>query len=561
MPGLTILSDTTPRRLTQIARDLEANRRVLLSVLGVSDFETAIPSEVFAFRRNRDLATYHRTADGSPTPGPALSVRDRRGRLLAFSLEETDEVLPIVRRILAEDLLDQILPRPPSWVRSGLATTFAALEPGDPPAELADSRQTRFAAPASLWPPVPGLPTDRAKRDTISAALTRYLLQPQSSRSSQYRRYLILLRGRTPDVLAFEESFGILFEFFYQEAKAAAARGYRLHLALPVPGELETPTPDDASRAEVDLALGDLVARSAAWNTVAAALHYSEIASDSALAAAATRGEAFLRDLDRRHQDAVELYEASLASNPTDTTTALLLGWSLLDRFRREVGTVIGREKPMPPEIAKARSLFETASLADPLNPHLQHGLGATYLFAAVDPGAGISALEKAHDLLPNDTSILADWILALARVGRGEEARALLRERLGPVAPAELVNQTVRFLLEEDLERVTKLLRDGDLEAAETILRAAREGAGDAETIQDLEAALEQIELLRHQVELDDQIDRFQTAVEEARLHAQAGDIPGARDLIEPFLEPEVDDDVRAAAVQVLGEINALRP
>ena len=81
---------------------------------------------------------------------------------------------------------------------------------------------------------------------------------------------------------------------------------------------------------------------------------------------------------------------------------------------------------------------------------------------------------EKAHDLLPNDPDILADWVLALAHAGRSDEARHLADERLAPLASEELVAQTDRFLLEEELRRVTREVAAGELETAEEILRRA---------------------------------------------------------------------------------------
>ncbi|MDX1382563.1 MAG: hypothetical protein R3190_02910 [Thermoanaerobaculia bacterium] len=557
-PAGEVWGDVSEARLARVATDLVAHRLPLLALLGATGWESPLTTQILVFRDREDFATYHRRADGGAPDAAIASAADRLGRIVAFALDDRDDQLPRVHRILAGDVLDQLLTAPPAWLRTGLAATLARLESDPGGVSLADPERPAFAAPARVWSDGTTVPTLGSEHhETVSAALVRYLMQAESGRSTQLHRYLGLLRGGAPEALAFEECFGGPFEVVFAEVRAAATRGYRLRVELPaVPEAVRqvSAAPEDQAR----VVLGDFIARTTPWNTVAAALHYGEVEDDSPFAPAARRGEAFLHELEGRHDDAIALYAASLERAPGDTVTALRLGWSLLDRFRLEVGTYVGREDPLPAAVARANEAFEAGLAGDGDHPHLLHGLGASLLFAARGAERSLAALDRARQALPNDRAILADWIVATAREGRNAEARRLYHRHLAATGRDDVAARTLRFLLEEDLVRVTALARDGDLEAAESLLRSARDDA-DPQTRTELDATLEQIAALRRQIEIDDEIDRFESAVAVAREHVQRGDLDAAIATIEPFLDEGTHEEVRAKAMQIYGQINAL--
>ncbi|MEE2777258.1 MAG: hypothetical protein VYE73_10940 [Acidobacteriota bacterium] len=556
---LIVTSDAAPLRVTELTHDLVANRATLHALLGADSSSSTPPTEIFVFRKLLDFEPYNRTPAGKARPEGVLTARDRRGRIIAFTLGAGEGALPAARALIAGDTIDRLLPNPPEWIRTGLVATFAALEPAQPPTHLDDSPKAPFSAPPSIWPAGLDIVTDPLRRNTVFVAMTRYLIQGDSGRSAQLRRYLRLLRGRTPDNFAFEESFLAPRDFVYAEIKAAAGRGYRLEVSLEASSAPAIDDPEEIPRDLLNLKLGELVARTSPWNTVGAALHYAEIPEDSPLYADAVGGEAYLRGIDNRHGDALDLYRQALAKGSEAPAIGLLYGWRLLERFRREVGTFIAWEESLPAEIAEARKAFTRARVDATDNPYLLHGIGATHLFSAADPSPGVTALERAHRALPNDIDILADWIVGLAHADRGDEAMAMFEQRLALIATDEVLRRTRRYLLEEELRRITLRVQRGDLDGAEVSIRKARVVTTDPATRADLDTALEQIDALRRQSVVDEQIERFEAAGRAVRNRVQARDFEGARNLIRPFMEPETDPGVRARATLLLGEVNAL--
>ena len=76
----------------------------------------------------------------------------------------------------------------------------------------------------------------------------------------------------------------------------------------------------------------------------------------------------------------------------------------------------------------KALEVANTAVAADPNEPWAHYGLGSAYIWQK-QYDLGIQSFQKAHELNPNEATILADYAWALSMAGRPDEALPLIEE------------------------------------------------------------------------------------------------------------------------------------
>lgn len=557
---IAVLSDASPKRTGALAGHLADLRRALLELAGAPGAEAPYPTRIVVFAERRDFLATLRGEDGSPPP-PVVSVLDRRGRLVALGLDQRQPDLVAARALLAGDVLDQLLPAAPEWLRLGVEALFASLE--DEGGSLREAAPEGAPPDPAAWPSAEVLLEPGGGGGAVDAAraLVRHLAQPRSNRSAQLRRYLTLLRGGWAESLAFEESFGVPFALLYAEVRREAQRGNAPPLVLPAAGGSEDAVAHRVPHERLLVALGDLLARAAPWNTVAAELHYRAAMEAGAPQAAVLRGIATLRRLDGRLEDAWALFEDSLELAPRDPVTLTLYGWSLLEHFRFEVGTRRGWEDPAPAPVLEARSLFDRARREAAPAPHAFHGYGATYLFSTQGLEPGLDALERAHALLPAWPEILADLVLLHAHAGDAERARDLYDRRLARRAPPQLVAEVGRLLVEEELVLANRLLGRGERDAARELLHQSLENARDPDARREVEAILDQLAELESARERDALRARFNAAYEAARRHIQAGELEAARRLLAPFAADPTDPEVQATARDLLRQLEAKAP
>jgi hypothetical protein len=577
---LRVLAQAPTRRVEQLAHDLLLGRAAVLAIAGAPDHQPPYSTTVVVFRDAQALAAYHRSADGGPAPDPLLHVLDRQGRLIALSLDADDRDLPRARELLAADALDQLVADPPWWLEAGLSGLAARLEPADggstlrellpatsaepaPAGQGANGGAGRTAPALRTWPPPDHLlGAGRDRHRGIAIELVRHLAHPRSERSSQLRRYLLLLRGGMPGDVAFEECFFTSFAALYADVATAAGRGGAPAIELDVPVPPPPPIAEEADHADVLLTLGDLLTRAAPWNTVAAELHYRGVLEARPGDARALRGIAALRDLDGRAQDAAALWEQALAATPpTDVVAPTLHAWSRLERFRRGVGARRGWEDPLPAEVASIRDLFLRAMRAagDARAPvHALHGYGATFLYASDGFEPGLEALERAAALLPGDAEIAADLALLAAHAGDHERGWELWRRRVRDDAAPGLAAEIERLLAEESLHAADRSLREERPDAAMELLRRAAAEVREPATRAQIDELVRQIEKLAEQLVRDLLSDRFLVAFEEAKRLARERRFDEARRLLEPFAGQEVDPVVRDQARELVEQLDA---
>ena len=501
---------------------------------------------------------------------PLVTARGRLGRTIALAADELQTALPSLREILALDLVDELLPAAPNWLRAGLPPLLGGLEVEGAIATL--SAVGAELPPDGFWPTSSQLlapdTLDSARLRPFAVAIVHYLLSPGTDRSAQFTRYLLLLRSSGPEPLAFDEAFAVNLEEVNGEARARRRLAQRKGgpaLKVSLTSESVRPTPATLAYPEVLNLLGDLLSRIAPWNTVAAELHYrqalesnpestvaeSTVAESTvAESAAAWRGIAVVRDLDQRPGDALEMYDRSLALAPTDVDTLTLAGWSRIEDFRRRVGTRRGWESQAPEAVATARAHCAKALEIDPdLTPAL-HCYGATFLYQRSLPADAAMALEKAHRRLPRDPDILLDLVLVHGHRGDFDTAWHLYRGRLQSLAPPVSLSLATKILVEDALARATELVQAEDFAAARQILELTRDEVPDPR-LDDFVDGLARVEAgLRR--------DRLVT------LHNRAAELMGesrwqeARGLLDTLLASDLPDDLLESTRRMLAQLPA---
>lgn len=118
------------------------------------------------------------------------------------------------------------------------------------------------------------------------------------------------------------------------------------------------------------------------------------------------------------------------------------------------------------PELAfqKAMEIANTAVAVDPNEPWAHYGLGSAYIWRK-QYDLGLREFQKAHELNPNEATILADYAWALSMAGRPKEALPLIEEaiRLNPYHPPFYKGDVlwrVHFVAERYQDAVDALLQ-----------------------------------------------------------------------------------------------------
>lgn len=479
LQGLRVAGKVRAPVVSRVAMAVIETRAAVLSLLATPGHSSPLPTRVILFKTHSDLVAYSRDAYGAEPAAPLATARGRLGRTIAISADEMETALGGLREIVALDLLDELLPAAPRWLRTGLPPLLGGLQVSGTVATLAVAGK-ELGLPA-FWPAASQLSTlDRAQLRPVAVAIVHYLLAPGSDRSAQFSRYLSLLRSSGPEALFFDEAFAGNLEQVNSEARS---RGNRRGPAPSISLSSQPATAPPATALaypEVLNLLGELLNEIAPWNTVAAELHYRqalESAPESAVAetAAAWRGIALVRDLDRRHTDALQMYDRSLALNPTDADTLTLAGWSRLEAFRRAVGTRRGWESQAPEPVAAARRNCGNALESAPgLAPAL-HCFGATFLYERSVPEKAAAALKEAHRLLPRNDEVLLDLILLHGHRGDFESAWRLYRGPLQRLAPPSSLSLAAKILVEDAMAHATDLVRSEDFSGAREVLDLTR--------------------------------------------------------------------------------------
>jgi len=242
-------------------------------------------------------------------------------------------------------------------------------------------------------------------------------------------------------------------------------------------------------------------------------------------------------------------YEKAIAADPNDAEIYLDYAETLLGK---QIGPLAGAEETTADDkvpFRKARELAQKAAALG-MDPGRAHGdLGTTYMVESErELAPGISALEKAHELLPGRLDYAVHLFAMYRRTGDRAKADALFtvldRARNPQVAFAMRAT-----ILRVELARANAFVQQQKLDEAAAIIRELAANTEDADARRDL---AHQADEIAHAADTNRQIHTYNKAVGEVNRGEYAKAMKTLDQLLANASDPGVIRDARKLQKQL---------
>jgi len=487
-PSFSVYTNAGAERAEETARDLEVLREVIWTLLQTGGIESPPRTTVFLFRNRTSFQPYRDAVIGRRNAKAAgvFVAGDGRNYIAAASRSGRDRS-SVVFHEFVHDFLSTWIPAAPLWFNEGLGEFFSTLQYEDDLATAGlpvRSHLQRLAAHDRL--PIESLLAMTPDWDGYfegsrngvfyaqSWALTHYFFVGGGDRRVLQRYLEAIDASPNPDetppplVISVEQLEWRLDSYVRQ-------RNFN-YLRVPLSqrvDEIELVT-ERVSRDELLYELGNLLFHSSADNVADAAAHYREALRTNPRHAGAHGILGTLFYVEGRKSEAARHFAAATEALTTDYLPWLLHGENLLERIR---GRSIGfdrAEPPPPPELVRARAMFERSIELNPDDPRAWAGLGATYLYETSVTAAGIDALNRSLELQPDAIDVVIHLIVLHLKADHRAIAHEIYRERLLPSANREMIEVGQRALAAWDVSEAGRLAARGRLDEARSMLERA---------------------------------------------------------------------------------------
>lgn len=338
------------------------------------------------------------TAAGEPDAVAGYCLRRRHGDYLVVGPHDRVRGLAVTRHEHVHHLLRQAIPRPPFWLDEGLAELLSTCATAKGQVEIGLPLDHHLAELKRQ----PLLPLGTLLTATRSDAGYRggYLVGPLYSQSwalvhllvtgepelrQAFGRYLGSLRSGHDPQHAWTEEFGLSDQRIADELARRVSRRALPTVRVP-PGELPLPAIEltAAEPARVFAALGDLQLALPGRPRPQAERNFWRAHDLDLICAEAHLGLAEVAERFARPDLADREQAAALEAAPEDAWLAARVGWQLLGRVKRRLGS----EKDPPAgeavraaaagELERAQKLFRRALTISPEHPLALAGLEAS---------------------------------------------------------------------------------------------------------------------------------------------------------------------------------------
>lgn len=427
-PHFSILSSVDEKNTTELARELELFRQLVLKQTRAKSDETSIPMQIILFQRRSDLQKVgieDRDTAGLFLPGlrdnVILLTRDRKFDRLFIQHEYVHFLVNTATR--------RHFPR---WVSEGYAEFLGATKTKKDSLTYGDVPKLRLDwLKHHTWIPFRKI-IDRREVATLNSnenamlyaqswLLMHYLQLGRPGRvfSDDLGSYLAGLRRGTPDLLAFESGFeldvddldGLLIN--YVNRRKLVIYGFPLDdFELPIPVETRPSTPHATAltlaRAMIELGSDDL-----ALPYVERAI---EIDPESSRAWAA---RSVSLDAQGLHDEATTAIGRAMKLTPDDPYVLIDAGNHWLIRAQAEDTT----EKLRAKWLSRSRRLYVRAAQIDKSIPEIFAMYGRNILADGRQAEKAVEILEEAERLLPSHYGIRSDLARAYQLTGDGAAA------------------------------------------------------------------------------------------------------------------------------------------
>jgi tetratricopeptide (TPR) repeat protein len=522
----TLFSNASGARTQEIAANLERFRAALARIVSGLEVNSPVPTWIYVFKDDASFRPYKKRTGSGPANVSGAFAAHRDGNYVGIDANPPTDPWVVVYHEYVHYFLNNNFEDIPLWFNEGMAECYSTF--------TADAAHAKIGRPieghlrllrSGKWMPLIQLFTINAEsRDynegqrqgifyAESWAVTHYL---SWGRTDAKARGVELL-AQFPPRAALQEALGPVVGRDWDDLEAKVAT-YVRHNKFPSSvvdlKQLEIDPPSDPvpmTRAETLARLGDYLLHSQTGREKDAEAHFrAAILADPSLAAAYT-GQGYLRDLQKRHDDASASYEKALALVPGDPLTMFLYAESLMDRFL-PTGTITRRTiGATPPEMARARELYRASIRLRPDGAEAYAGLGATFTFDEDNLSEGIRALEKARRMLPSRMDVVLNLAGLYARNGEPSRARDLVERVLVRSGDRGMLEAGQEILLESDLPKAESLINKGDIDAGVAIIEDVRGKTRSADLKRELDEQLARIDEVRT---LNRQIASYNDAV-----------------------------------------------
>jgi len=413
-----------------LARELERFHALIYRVTNAKNFDSPIPTKIFAFRRSSQL---HKFVDkwmaGVFWPG----VRQNQILLSDYSrrLGASEIILHEYVHFVVRNGRDAVYP---IWYDEGFAEflSTARLSSGDRMA-IGDIPKARIPSfQYGKWLPMEQIITAKRYSDipksslhmlyAESWALVHYLTlgRPEGAdMPTELGRYLLRIENGLPEAVAFEHAFGLTINEANEQIRHAIRFGSWAVVGLPV-SDLEfdrsEPIVRRPARDAIAVDLGRLALRARKFGDAESYFIAAIAQNPNNSRAHAGLGDALKF---QGHWDTAEPhFQRAIDIDPGDVL-------NLLDQAEYLHDLAESGSRPLERRdlLLEARTIYRRSLAIEPESPEALSQLGRTYLNIGDDPAKGVEFIEEAFDRLPSSSQL--SQMLAWAYVATDQEDKA----------------------------------------------------------------------------------------------------------------------------------------
>lgn len=565
--NFTVFSAANEDITRQVGRDLETLRAVLSFWLQGEEVHSPVPTYIYVFAGDPTFMPYKKGLRGDPKGVAGYFISHTLGNYVALDGSPQSDPSRVVYHEYLHYFTANNLPGVPLWFNEGLAEFYSTFQADGDKVLLGEgvkhhqrwlSSHPEFDLERLFSVTHKSSDYNEGSRRggfyAQSWAMVHYLMAGSPERSQQLIRYLELVVDGVDPEEAFGQAFETDFRTLERELESYLSKpnlpGFRLSVqglgASVREGELSR-----MPRAEALYRLGDLMTFADMRHPEDARAHFLEALDLDPQHGSAWAGLGFLEDQAESYDDARGYYERALELDPQDFRIHYLYGRNLLEPWTGRRLTEADLRGEPGEMITAARQAFERSLRLNPDFPEAWVGLGAAWALEPEPTGQGLDALRQARRLLPSRGDVVFNLAMAYARVGRRDEARAVIRHDLTRLGDDEMVREATEAVLRADLEHASALLEEGRVEPAQAILERIIDATTDPTWRLDLQR---QLENMRTVTSYNRQVERFNEAVS----HANGGRHEEALSVLEELLEEDLNAELERRARDMQRQLQA---
>jgi len=568
-PHLSIFSNAPEATALEVGLKVERFRGLLATITSDHHVHSPLPTFLYVFRDDQSFRPHkprQPASPGAPINAAGYFVKHRDGNYIGLSADPQADPWPVVYHEYFHYFLDNNFNDIPLWFGEGMAECFSAVrfEKGRVSVGRPLGHHRQWLRTNPLISPDELFAIDTGSRDynegvrqgtfyAESWALVHYLLWGRPGASGSGVQFLRELKRGSSLAEALRPLVGADLGLLQARLETYIKEGLR-HSELEYESQDSevSPRATPIGRDEALYRLGDYLLHTDPALAGAAASHLKEALRLNPAHGKAHAALAQVRVDEGRFDEAFAGFETAMRIDPADDWTPLLFAYALLEQAVPDGITRYELTDDPPPQLSRARELFQRSTRRNPDIGEAWAGLGLTYLANRRDVSAGIEALERAHRLLPAREDIVANLATLHTRGGAGDRARELVDTILLRSVDSAIRAAGAEILFRGNLEKAAALIDKGKVEEGMKRLRALRDGTQDPALRSEADAYLRALE---DTASKNRQVALYNAAIDRANRQ----DLPGAIARLEQFLSDASDPKLKKEAETLLGKLRQI--